>query len=200
VGITWDRRQWRDADSLAAVGELTARWLEGTLAYQPEDFATTPAPETRPLVPVLAPLNRAGYVTTNSQPGVALRAGSGQRAFVTGYCDDLSLRRLERAVRDTDLVLLAFRPDDRGGEPVVVTMRDGAEATWLGLHPPCVGSGRGARGCGGVAGCLTVPAVRPRVGSKRAAMGAAEKRHISPFPPSLIVKAGDRSQFGHVFK
>ncbi|MBF5081496.1 DUF6919 domain-containing protein [Quadrisphaera sp. INWT6] len=132
MGITWDRRQWRDADSLAAIGELTARWLEGTLAYQPEDFATQPAPETRPLVPVLAPLNRAGYVTTNSQPGVALRAGSGQRAFVTGYCDELSLRRPERAVRDTDLVLLAFRPYDGGGEPVVVTMRDGEEATWLG--------------------------------------------------------------------
>lgn len=91
VGITWDRRQWRDADSLAAIGELTARWLEGTLAYQPEDFSTEPAPETRPVVPVLAALNRAGYVTTNSQPGAALRTGSGQRAFVTGHCDELSL-------------------------------------------------------------------------------------------------------------
>jgi len=132
VGITWDRRQWRDADSLAAIGELSARWLEGALAYQPEDFATEPAPETRPLVPVLAPLNRAGYVTTNSQPGVALRAGTGQRAFVTGYCDDLSLRRLEGAVRDTDVVLVAFRPDEGAGEPVVVTMRDGGEATLVG--------------------------------------------------------------------
>jgi len=132
VGTTWDRRQWRDADSLAAIGELTARWLEGTLAYRPEDFATTPAPETRPLVPALAPLNRVGYVTTNSQPGVALRAGTGQRAFVTGCCDELSLRRLERAVRDTDLVLVAFRLDEGAGEPAVVTMRDGREATLVG--------------------------------------------------------------------
>lgn len=132
VGTTWDRRQWHNADSLAAIGKLTARWLEGTLAHQPEDFATEPAPETRPLVPVLAPLNRAGYVTANSQPGVALRAGSGQRAFVTGSCDELPLRRLERAVRDTDLVLLALLPNGEGGEPVAVRMRDGGEATWLG--------------------------------------------------------------------
>ena len=29
-------------------------------------------------------------------------------------------------------MLLAFRPDGGEGEPVVVTMRDGEETTWLG--------------------------------------------------------------------
>ncbi|TNM68796.1 hypothetical protein FHN55_06210 [Streptomyces sp. NP160] len=132
MGLTIDRRQWRGADSLAAIGELTARWLEGDLAYQPEDFATEAAPETRPLVPVLAAFNRADYVTTNSQPGVVLRAGSGQRAFVTGYCGELSMRRLERAVANTHLVPLSFKPGDDEVEPVAVTMRDAVETTWLG--------------------------------------------------------------------
>jgi hypothetical protein len=63
------------------LGGLMARWLEGRTSYEPGYLAAGPDAETASLVPVLAQLNRAGYVTDFSQPGIALDAnGNGQRA------------------------------------------------------------------------------------------------------------------------
>lgn len=66
---TADRRLWRSADSLQDLGDRVALWLTGAIAsqagYQPR---YGPDPETAHLVPVLARLNRAGYVTDCSSP------------------------------------------------------------------------------------------------------------------------------------
>lgn len=56
---------WRDARTLADLGELTARWLEGTVGSVPGTVpGCGPDEETGPLVAVLATANRAGFVTS----------------------------------------------------------------------------------------------------------------------------------------
>lgn len=64
---------WYDARSLDDLGEFTARWLEGRIARQPGYGG--PVDTDEELAPgmtaALAAVNRAGYVTTNSQAGSA---------------------------------------------------------------------------------------------------------------------------------
>jgi hypothetical protein len=55
---------------LADLGELTAQWLEGTIASVPTVWpGCGPDEEATELIPVLAARNRAGYVTTVSRAG-----------------------------------------------------------------------------------------------------------------------------------
>lgn len=83
--------QWAAASTLADLGGLVARWLEGDIPTQP-GYHGGPAEETAPLVPTLAAANRAGYVTYSSQPGFD-GAGCGgawwqQRPAVEGLVAD----------------------------------------------------------------------------------------------------------------
>jgi hypothetical protein len=65
-----DAARWRAARTLADLGELTAQWLEGKIASIPTVMpGCGPGEESAELIPVLAACNRAGYVTTTSQPG-----------------------------------------------------------------------------------------------------------------------------------
>ncbi len=111
-----DRRAWKQARTLAELGELTARWLEGDIASQPGYMPNCgPDPETAELIPTLAKLNRAGYVTECSQPGLAPTLGYdgrlwSQRAAVSGFADDATLAQIRAAVERTgQLVLIAHR-------------------------------------------------------------------------------------------
>lgn len=127
-----DARRWRKASSFTDVTELTARWLEGRIGSFPENIPNTgPDEETRPLIPALAALCRAGYLTTNSQPGldeVVRGRHWQQRAAVTGVVRDGALhRRLMKAARIAGL-LVTF-------SPVAVTTVNGAEYTWFGGCP-----------------------------------------------------------------
>src|SRR5690242_11209625 len=82
--MTDDRARWHAARTLADLGELTAQWFEGRLRWSPA--YPEPEPETRPLVPVLAAANRAGFVTAHSQPAEPRdEHGCAQRAAVSGY-------------------------------------------------------------------------------------------------------------------
>jgi hypothetical protein len=63
-----DEALWRSARTLADLGELTARWIEGAIASQPGYFGAADL-ESDDLVPVLAAVNRAGFRTDTSQPG-----------------------------------------------------------------------------------------------------------------------------------
>lgn len=130
------RSLWADARTLSDIGELTARWLEGGITYHPAYGAPCPDSETAELIPVLAAVNRAGFVTDESQPGFPLDDKSGQRAYVTGFCSQgfVDVARVAATVSGTDLVVLAFVPGTESGPQVVVTVDDGAEFTWLG-HP-----------------------------------------------------------------
>ncbi|MFD6891937.1 DUF6919 domain-containing protein [Streptomyces sp. NPDC059957] len=136
-----DRRTWKSARTLADLGELTAQWLEGTLASQPAYLPNCgPDEESAELLDSLAALNRHGYLTTCSQPGTAGIGYDGrwwtQHAAVEGYLTDLSLyRRLLDAAAELALIVVV---DDRGAdhrdEPFVVTHVDGDPYTAFGAR------------------------------------------------------------------
>jgi len=76
--------RWAAAVTLEQLGDLVAQWLEGRISSAPFNAVEGPPDsETGPLVPVLAQLNRSGFVTEDSQPG-EIDGDWAQRAFVTG--------------------------------------------------------------------------------------------------------------------
>jgi hypothetical protein len=128
-----DDRPWEPVNSLADLGAFCAQWLLGEIRSQPayaQGFG--PDPETVPYLEELAAVNRAGFYTTSSQPGLADSGmGTGwwtQQAEVQGFADDDMRDRLELAARARGLHFFAHRaqakPDcpkvtiDYGGGPV----------------------------------------------------------------------------------
>lgn len=115
---------WRGATGLADLGELTARWLTGELATVPSQVGP-PEQETAPIADDLAALNRAGFVTESSQPGM-LPANDGagqvwrQRAFVFGFAGDTTAQTLA-ALRDQGLGVVLIAPGQHGRNHVPVT-------------------------------------------------------------------------------
>ncbi|MCW2900901.1 MAG: hypothetical protein JWO67_3166 [Streptosporangiaceae bacterium] len=92
-----DEQLWWNASTLHDVGELTAQWLEGHIRHNPSYPGDGPDPETEALALPLAAANRAGYVTTGSQPGCTEDAWR-QRAAVEGLVlYDADLHRLQAA-------------------------------------------------------------------------------------------------------
>jgi hypothetical protein len=140
-----DRAAWQSARTLADLGELTAQWLEGRIASVP-GYCGTPAEETLPLVPVLARLNRAGFVTDTSQPGEIEHGANGtlaeQRAAVQGYADQYLTSRLALAAHAAGLVMVLFSPAElprwryRYGKSVTVTRVNGRRFTGFGVQLP----------------------------------------------------------------
>jgi len=139
-----DREAWASARTLADLGELTARWLEGSLASQPGyQVGCGPAPETERLIPVLVQFNRAGFMTDGSQPGSLDGGGeSGQRAAVEGFAaQDVALKLIAAASR-AGLHVIAYPPSMtprwrvRYDDAVPVTRRHGDGVTWFGAARP----------------------------------------------------------------
>lgn len=100
---------WRDTRTIADLGQTMALWLEGRIPSWPGydgPFGQEEPDGARHLVPTLIALNRAGFVTTNSQPGTADRFGR-QRACVEGVIHDHNplLGRLLGLERDGFTVL-----------------------------------------------------------------------------------------------
>lgn len=129
------REPWLRARTLLELGELTAQWLEGGLTWLPGYNASVPDDETLHLVPILAALNRAGYVTDFSQPGYDLDADRcGQRAAVGGFCDEALADALNAAASGTDLVVLRLPAGhvESSVQQLVVTLDDGQDYTWIG--------------------------------------------------------------------
>jgi uncharacterized protein DUF6919 len=127
---------WQEATTLAELGEVTARWLEGSIEYCPYYMGPGPTAEAEGagLLPVLVRFNRHGFVTIDSQPGIPVSARGAQRAFVSGFCSEEMARRIERSIWATDLIALPSQP----GAPVCelqipVTLDGLAPMTWLGL-------------------------------------------------------------------
>ncbi|MFD3920213.1 DUF6919 domain-containing protein [Streptomyces sp. NPDC058595] len=136
-----DRRRWRAPQSAAGLGEPMALWLEGTIRSWP-GYAPRYGPdeETAHLVPTLAALNRAGFVTVASQPGQAGPGVDGQwweqRAAVEGYVSDGSLyERLMDVAGEAGLITVTNDPVLGCYEdPEVVTTCAGEPITWFGHH------------------------------------------------------------------
>ncbi|MDP9887462.1 hypothetical protein [Pseudarthrobacter enclensis] len=122
-----DRGVWRQATTLEAAGELTARWLEGGSSYQPGHLAAAFDDETRPIAPALAGLNRNGLFTKESQPGI-LAEGAAQREYVTGFCSAGVAGQLLALSTRTELVSVGHAPGEASSAAIPVTLA-GAEIT-----------------------------------------------------------------------
>jgi hypothetical protein len=133
-----DREIWRQAASIPAAGELTARWLEGRSEYQPGTFAPSFDDETRSIAVELAELNRSGLFTKESQPGV-LAEGHAQRAYVTGFCGVESAAALLDLSGRTGLVTVAHAPGEASQASIPVTLRDSEVVTVLGSSEGPIG-------------------------------------------------------------
>ena len=120
-----DRGVWRQATTLDAAGELTARWLEGGSSYQPGHFAAGYDDETNPIAAALAELNRNGLFTKESQPGI-LDGGAAQRQYVTGFCSAATAGELLALSTRTELVTVAHAPGEASSAAIPVTL-DGTE-------------------------------------------------------------------------
>lgn len=107
-----DKTCWQSARNLPDLGELTAQWLEGDIASVPSYAAGHgPSPETTDtigLLDVLVTLNRAGYVTNESQPGGEEYGTFDERAGVYGFADDVTAERLRSAVVGTRMACEAL--------------------------------------------------------------------------------------------
>lgn len=117
-------RHWKDAKTVADLGQLMADWLEGRIPRRPGYGDTRPDPETNELIPVLAACNRAGFITDSSQPGFDGPGFDGahwrQRAAVTGFVADRALlARLASEARAAGLQIVT------DGRPVVAVERNG---------------------------------------------------------------------------
>jgi hypothetical protein len=106
------RAGWLDARTLQHLADLTARWLEGDIPVEP-GYCGRPAGETTELVPTLAALNRAGFLTWSSQPAFAGTGYDGawweQRAAVQGFAGDEITAEIVNRTWDADLVAIVQR-------------------------------------------------------------------------------------------
>jgi hypothetical protein len=133
-----DRLAWQSANTVADLGGLMARWLEGDLkswpGYQP---GYGPDDETRRLIPTLAALNRAGFLTDSSQPGEMGPGFDGawwsQRAAVSGFVADRALLRelLFAAADNALLTVVTGGQEEYWPEAIPVTTRNSEVATAL---------------------------------------------------------------------
>jgi len=132
-----DAWHWAHARTLSDIGELTARWLEGSLNYQPAWEGARPDPETELLVPALVALNRGGFVTHFSQPGAESTepARVELRATVSGFTTEAVIDRLQQRALGTDLIVLAYPPGGGlNGQQLVVGASDGRACRWAGAE------------------------------------------------------------------
>jgi len=127
-----DRGVWRQATTLEAAGELTARWLESRSQYQPGTFAPGFDDETRPIAAALAEINRNGLFTKESQPGVRDAAGHSQRQYVTGFCGAGAAAELVALSTRSELITVAHAPGETSRAAIPVTFDGDAVVTVLG--------------------------------------------------------------------
>ncbi len=136
-----DRQVWRQASSIFAAGELTARWLEGRSQYQPGTFTAGIDAETRAIAGELAALNRNGLFTKESQPGL-LDAGNAQRAYVTGFCTPETAGSLLALSSRTELVTVGHAPGEMSRASIPVTLQDAEIVTVLGTSESPIEAGQ----------------------------------------------------------
>lgn len=128
-----DKGAWRQATTLVAAGELTARWLEGKSEYQAATFTARYDDETEPIAVELATLNRSGLFTKESQPGLqAEDTTQRQRQYVTGFCSAETAADLLALSTRSELVTVAHAPGESSSASIPVTLDGGVVVTVLG--------------------------------------------------------------------
>lgn len=126
-----DKGAWRQATTLVAAGELTARWLEGKSEYQAATFTPRYDDETESVAVELAALNRSGLFTKESQPGLQSE-DTAQRQYVTGFCSAETAADLLALSTQSELVAVAHAPGEASSASIPVTLDGGEVVTVLG--------------------------------------------------------------------
>lgn len=134
------QRRWHAATTLRDLGELTALWLEGQIDSQPGyQPGFGPDEETTDLIPVLARLNRIGYLTDCSQPGRDPGAGYDgatwcQRAAVSGFAEPAVADAIAATASAAGVLVYtaAVSRWDHLGDRIPVTTRAGRPCTAFG--------------------------------------------------------------------
>lgn len=124
------RMDWSEAQSFGELCDLMARFLEGEGEEAPGCGPVEE--ETKPLIPYLVALNRAGFLTTCSQPG-ALSPEWRQRSFVDGFALEETARRIARLALFTDLHIVVSPPGHSAGYQTPVIVRDFMPHGWSGF-------------------------------------------------------------------
>ncbi|MFJ4974189.1 DUF6919 domain-containing protein [Streptomyces coeruleorubidus] len=136
-----DRRRWAAAQTLPELAQLMALWLEGELSMWP-GYGDGADEETTLMIPTLAAVNRAGFLTDQSQPGYDGPGFDGlvwqQRAAVSGLVgDEQLLTRIRRAGEAAGLLVLISHPRLLSqGRGVTCTIRGGQPYTTFGEYMP----------------------------------------------------------------
>lgn len=105
--------EWDQVVTIREAGELTARWLEGTMSYHPG--YPDPDPETQEITPALVTLNRNGFFTISSQPGHGPKRGYDgnwwwRRAGVKGFgASGPSWYQVYRTAKDAGLIWISHK-------------------------------------------------------------------------------------------
>lgn len=139
--VSTDDARWAQPLTLLELGQLTAQWLEGSVRRHPWNGGSPPDHETRPLVPYLTAMNRLGYITEFSQPGIA----NAQRASVAGFCERAQAECLASVSLESELIVVTEYPgveatyelpitQDEKRTFTVLAGRSIVDETW-GLHP-----------------------------------------------------------------
>lgn len=102
-----DRDKWRSARTLPDLGELVIAWLNGRIRQTP-GHCGSPDAETVPLIPALTVINRAGFITDNSQLAES-RDGRTWNTWVSGFATSAMLARIRETCDGTDLEVSACR-------------------------------------------------------------------------------------------
>jgi uncharacterized protein DUF6919 len=137
-----DRPLWAAAAGLDDLGQLTAAWLDGSIASQPGYYGPCDVDEDDApgLTDTLILLNQAGFVTHGSQAGYDGPGYDGahwqQMAAVEGLAAPHTYDWLCDALTGTRFGVLAWpckaRPWHRAGAGVPVTFREGQAYTTFG--------------------------------------------------------------------
>lgn len=150
-----DLEAWRSARTFAGLCELTACWIEGTVGEVP-GYDGPPDVGDPEMVPVLAALNRAGYMITSWQPGgtsddihpelAALRHGGWPRweqcAAVEGFTGARTARNIMNYASMAGLTAVIHDPPPRLSRrfrfdrAVTVTWLEGEPHVWYGTRLP----------------------------------------------------------------
>ena len=112
---------WREAKSFEELCELNAQFIEGELDFSPTYGASSLDSESEALVPYLAALNRAGILTTCSQPGED-NGYSKQRAYLDGLALKDTALRLDRLSMCSDLYIMTTEPGRYKGCMMPITI------------------------------------------------------------------------------
>jgi hypothetical protein len=102
-----DAARWRAARSMADLGDLVVAWLHGDIQQTP-GHCGPPEGETAALTNVLGAVNRAGFVTDNSQLAEHWD-GNVWNTWVQGFATDATLRRIREVTAGEPLRVEACR-------------------------------------------------------------------------------------------